>query len=103
LLGYKKDFKDISWVSPMEGINFKALKDDKKQLRLVEYSNNMEPHWCNKGHMGYVLQGEMEIVFDNEKIIVSTGDGLLIPDGEKHRHMAKVLSDKAILIMVEDI
>ena len=87
----------------MEGINFKALRDDKKQLRFVEYSKDMEPHWCNKGHMGYVLEGEMEIVFDNEKIILGSGDGLLIPDGENHRHMARVLNDKAVLIMVEDI
>jgi len=87
----------------MGGLRFKAIKDDRKQLRIVEYSKEMEPHWCDRGHIGYVLEGQMEITFDGDKVVFSPGDGVFIPDGKEHRHMATILSEKAVLIMVENV
>ena len=100
---YKIELKQAPWESPMKRLRFKVIKDSRKQLRVVEYSNEMEPHWCEKGHMGYVLEGQMEIQFTHKKVVFYPGDGLLIPSGKDHRHSAKVLSEKAVLIMFEDL
>jgi quercetin dioxygenase-like cupin family protein len=62
----------------------------------------MEPHWCEKGHIGYVLQGQFEIRYDREINVYNQGDGVFIPAGKEHRHMGKVLSDVVRVIFVED-
>jgi quercetin dioxygenase-like cupin family protein len=53
--------------------------------------------------MGYVLQGAIEIQFENEVRIYSSGDGISIPHGQEHIHMARVLSDTVTVIFVEDV
>jgi len=73
-----------------------------RRLRLVEYAKGLAPHWCDKGHIGYVLEGEMEIRFDHEVQLYAPGDGIFIPNGEAHRHMATILTDTVTVIFVED-
>jgi quercetin dioxygenase-like cupin family protein len=68
---------------------------------VVEYFPDMPPHWCEKGHVGYILEGEFEIEFDNTTHVFRQGDGLFIPDGAEHRHRARVLSDVVRAIFVE--
>ena len=63
----------------------------------------MEPHWCSKGHFGYVLDGRFQLEFDNELIVYESGAGVFIPDGEQHRHKGKVLSDIVRVVFVEDV
>ena len=100
---YKVDLKKMAWESPLGGLRFKAMKDDVKQLRLVEYGGDMEPHWCEKGHIGYVLEGQFEITFEKEVAIFNPGDGIFIPPGAEHRHMGKALTDVVRAVMIEDI
>jgi hypothetical protein len=49
---YRVDFEAVSWEVPMPGMRFKACRHGDTQLRLVEYTPEMEPHWCEKGHIG---------------------------------------------------
>ncbi|MGD8344365.1 MAG: cupin domain-containing protein [Desulfobacterales bacterium] len=101
---YKIDFTPISWVKPLHGARFKAYKQYGRQLRLVEFTKEfIEPDWCMKGHIGYVLEGQMEINFDGTKVIFDAGDGIFIPAGADHKHMDKVLTDKVKLILVESV
>jgi len=76
---------------------------DARQLRLVEYSKEMPLHWCEKGHCGYILAGTLEVEYQGEKVIYQTGDGIFIPDGNEHKHRAKVLSEIVRVIFVEDV
>lgn len=99
----KVDFNALAWQAPMEGLRFKARQQGGRQLRLVEYTREMEPHWCEKGHIGYVLEGRFEIQFDNEAMVFGPGDGMFLPPGRGHRHMGKVLSDVVRCIFVEDV
>jgi mannose-6-phosphate isomerase-like protein (cupin superfamily) len=99
---YRIDFERIDWVSPMPGVRHKVSGDGKKRVRLVEYTREMEPHWCSKGHLGYILEGRFEIEFDDRKEVFENGDGVFIPDGEEHRHRARVLSPSVTAIFVED-
>ena len=72
-------------------------------MRLVEYDKSMEPHWCEKGHVGYVLEGQFEIKFETDTVVFNPGDGIFIPSGKEHRHMGKVITDVVRVIYVEDV
>lgn len=103
MLQYKIDFDKLEWKHPIEGVKCKITKYGNKQLRLVEYTKDMPPHWCEKGHYGLILTGELEIEFQNKKIIFKAGDGVFIPDGEKHKHKGKVVTESVEVIFVEDV
>ncbi len=100
---YKVNFDELSWEQPMEGLRFKAARDGGKQLRMVEYTPDMDLHWCDKGHLGIVLGGRFEIKFDDVTEVYEEGDGVFIPSGAEHRHMGKALTDVVRVIFVEDI
>jgi len=100
---YKIDFEDMEWEFPMAGVKSKIYRSGRKQLRLVVYSKDMPPHWCDRGHYGYILEGEFEIEYDGETLIYRQGDGVFIPDGEEHRHRARTLTESVKVIFVEDI
>ena len=101
---YKIDFKALPWETPAVGVRFKAYEQDGRKLRFAEFTKEfVEADWCTKGHIGYILDGRMEIDFDGKVILFGPGDGLFIPAGDKHKHKAKVLTDKLIIILVEDV
>lgn len=99
---YRVDFGSIPWESPIDGIRHKIDEKNGKRLRLVEYTGDMEPHWCEKGHIGYILEGEMEIIFEQGTTIFRGGDGVFIPPGKEHRHMGRVLTDVVRAVFVEE-
>ncbi len=70
----------------------------------MEYDKSfIEQVWCIIGHMGYVIEGEIEIDFNGENINYRPGDAVFILPGEAHKHKLKVVSDKAMLFLVEDV
>ncbi len=100
----KVDFELLPWETPMVGIRFKAYQQGGRRLRLVEFAKNfVEPDWCTKGHIGYVLEGQMEIDFNGKVVLFSPGDGIFIPQGDKEKHMAKILTDVVKIVLVEDV
>ena len=100
---YRIDFESMEWESPAEGVKFKAFQQNNKKLRLVEFSKEfVEPDWCTKGHIGYILEGQMEIDFDGVKEVFGPGDGVFIPAGQQHKHKGRVLTDKIKAILVEE-
>lgn len=101
---YKIDFESMSWETPAVGVKFKAYQQGGRKLRLAEFTKEfVETEWCMKGHIGYVLEGKMEIDFDGKVIIFSPGDGIFIPSGEEHKHKGRVLTDVVKVILVEDV
>lgn len=103
MLQYKVNFDGLNWEQPLQGVKCKTYKHGEKQLRLVVYSKDMPPHWCEKGHYGYILEGRFEIEYQNEKTIYQPGDGVFIPEGKEHQHRARVLSEFVKVIFVEEI
>ena len=100
---YKVDFRDLDWESPMDGVRHKIADHDGTRLRLVEYRIEMEPHWCDRGHIGRVLEGSFEIEFPGATIIYGPGDGVFIPSGDEHRHKAKVIDGPVLALFVEQV
>jgi ethanolamine utilization protein EutQ (cupin superfamily) len=62
----------------------------------------MEPHWCDRGHLGYILEGRLEIEFAEGRCVFDAGDGVVIPGGAGSRHRARVLTDAVRAVFVED-
>jgi len=101
---YKIGFESMVWEKPAANVRFKAYEQGGRKLRLVEFSKEfVEPDWCTKGHIGYILEGQIEIGFDGKVIIFGPGDGLFIPAGEEHKHKGRMLTGKVKLILVEDV
>ena len=97
------DFESMEWEAPAEGVRFKAYEQDGRKLRLIEFGREfVEPDWCMKGHIGYILEGQMEIDFDGDKEVFGPGDGVFIPAGEEHKHKGRALTDTVKVILVED-
>jgi len=101
---YKIDFEAIPWESPATGIRFRAYQQGGKQVRLVEFAREfVEPEWCRKAHMGYVLEGMLEVNFAGQLVLFRPGDGLFIPGGEESKHKARALTEVTRLFLVEEM
>jgi len=100
---YRIQFIDIEWKSTIPGVRHKVYSDGSSVLRLVEFSDEMDLHWCSRGHIGLILEGRFEIEFQGGKRIFETGDGVFIPGGEEHKHRARVLTDVVKAVFVEDV
>ena len=100
---YKVEFGRLEWESPIKGMRQKYIDQNNLRLRLVEYSKEMPLHWCEKGHYGYIIEGQLEIEYEHAKIIYRSGDGIFIPDGPDHKHRGKALTEKALIFFVEKV
>ncbi len=100
----KIDFNSIPWEIPAEGVRFKVYKQDGKQVRLVEFTDKfVEADWCTKGHIVYILEGQLEVNFNGNIVKFNKGDGLFIPVGEKDKHIGRALTKIVRMLFVEDI
>ena len=98
----KIEFKDLHWQSHAPGTRFKAYQQAGKQVRLVEFGKDyIAFDWCVKGHIGWVIDGEIEIDFNGEIVRFHAGNGLFIQPGNPHK--VKARSDVATLFLVEEI
>jgi ethanolamine utilization protein EutQ (cupin superfamily) len=101
---YRVDFASQPWETPGVGARSKAHQDGGKRLRLLELTREFsEPDWCLKGHIGYVLEGRLEVDFSGHVVAFGPGDGVFIPPGEGHKHKAKALTESVTLILVEEV
>jgi quercetin dioxygenase-like cupin family protein len=101
---YKILFDQIEWQSPQPGVRFKVARDGSQQVRLVEFTHEfVEREWCEKGHAGLVLSGELEIDFSGQILRFQEGSALLIPAGPRHAHKARAVTPLVRVFLVEQI
>ncbi len=100
---YAIDFESLPWESPAPGVRFKAFVQGPKKIRIIEFTEEyVEPAWCSKGHIGYVVEGEMEVEFEGAIRKFKGGDGLFIPKGDENKHRHYSTSKPTTLFLVED-
>lgn len=99
----RADFACLDWQSPRKGLRYKLLPRGRRQLRLVEYTPELEPQWCEHEHQGYVLEGRLEIAFPYGLRVYEPGDGIFVRPGREHRHKHRALTDVVRVIYVEYI
>lgn len=96
-------FREIPWEHPAPGVAQKVSSDGTKRLRLLRFADSfVEEDWCPKGHVGYVMSGEMHISFNGNLRKFQTGDGLWIEPGDESKHKVIMTKGKRVeLILFE--
>jgi quercetin dioxygenase-like cupin family protein len=78
------NFDQIEWDNKSARMRVKRVLRNGKQLRLVEIGpDSSEAYWCEEGHIGYVLEGELETNVNGSVERLTSGDGLFIPSGKQ--------------------
>ncbi len=96
-------FADVPWQQSGPHCRIKGIVRGQQQLRLVEFQRGFkEDGWCEKGHVGYVLEGTLDIEFPDQTVSAKAGDGVWIPAGYETRHRAHVVGESAQLILFEN-
>lgn len=97
-------FDALDWQDGISGARFKVFQRGNKRLRLLELTSGfVEPDWCENGHAGFVVQGELEIDFRGDIVRCPEGSGLFIPAGAANAHKASPVTPTVLLFLVEDI
>ena len=95
----------MGWETPAPGVRYKAYAYGNHKMRLVEFTEEFaEDDWCTKGHIGYILEGNLLIYFNGRLSTFRAGDGFSIPEGEESKHKGKVAKgEKALIILFEKV
>ena len=100
---YAVNFDELQWESPISGARFKSFSRDGKKLRIAEFTSEfVEPHWCEKGHVGIVLSGELEIDFKGKVVRYPEGAAIFIPAGTAYGHKGRSITPIVRLFLVEE-
>ena len=101
---FKVSFDAMEWQPIRADVRQKVYCEGSRQVRLVEFDTSEgAEHWCEVGHIGYVLKGGLSISFDGQVISFKAGDGLFIPAGAASKHRAVAISAGTQLLMIEDL
>lgn len=100
---YLIHFENINWETPHKGVLQKIHSDGSKRLRLLRFNDDFtEKEWCTKGHIGFVLKGEMSINFNGTLKHYKKGNGLWINKGNTDKHKVIIEKGKEVeLILFE--
>jgi mannose-6-phosphate isomerase-like protein (cupin superfamily) len=101
-MSYLIDFESLQWSSPSPGIRHKVVRAGDRVLRLVEYSQDMVPHKCERAHYGRILSGRLRVEFASGTWVFGEGDGVAIPSGPEHAHCAIVLTPTVTALFFEE-
>jgi len=75
-----------------------------QQIRLVKFTSEfIEPHWCEKKHIGLILEGSLEVDFKSNIVIYQKAEGIFISPGPDSAHKARSLTPVVRLVPVEDV
>lgn len=101
---FKVSFESMEWQQIRPDVRQKIYCEGSRQIRLVEFeTSDGAEHWCESGHIGYVLKGSLQISFDGKVVAFKAGDGLFIPSGAATKHRSVQISSGTQLLMVEDV
>lgn len=94
------EFDKIEWVSPVDGLRFKAYKEDDKTIRLMELSDSYtDTDWCRHGHVAYILDGHFIVRFEDHSENFKKGDTVFIAVGEENKHIAYVPKGEHLIML----
>ena len=101
---FRIDFDAKQWKEPFPGSRYKAYRSGNRLVRIAEFTPEFtEADWCEKGHIGYVIEGSMQIDCHGRVETLKAGDGLFIPPGQGAGHKVHALTPVVRLLLVEEI
>jgi hypothetical protein len=80
--------------------SWRTLEFGNLRIRMVEYSENyLADHWCEKGHIIYCIEGEMETELSTgEKYLLSKGMTYQVSDDLSSHRSNSVKGVKLLII-----
>jgi len=98
---------DWSQVEPVEhkgetGTSFwKSFEQGNIRIRIVEYSASFKSdHWCGRGHVLLILEGELVIKLkDRREITLTPGMSFQVSDDETNPHLACTENGATVFIV----
>jgi hypothetical protein len=75
-------FGEMEWNEDAPGIRAREAEVDGARWAIVQYGEGARrERWCEEGHRGYVVEGEIEYEFDDgrEPLRASEGEAFLLP------------------------
>jgi hypothetical protein len=78
----KVPFGELDWVEDVPGIRAGEAEVGGARWAIVEYGEGARrEEWCEEGHRGYVVRGEIEYEFNDgrEPLRASEGEAFLLP------------------------
>ena len=75
-------FGELRWTDDAPGIRAREAEVEGKRWATVEYGEGAHREaWCEEGHRGYVVSGEIEYEFDDgrDPLRASQGEAFLLP------------------------
>jgi len=75
-------FGGLEWTDDAPGIRAREAEVGGQRWATVEYGEGVHREdWCEEGHRGYVVSGEIEYEFDDgrEPLRASQGEAFLLP------------------------
>lgn len=90
---------DSPWVEIQDGVMEKNSEQNGVLIRLLKFNSTYKSiEWCDKGHLVYVIKGELELEYASTKLQYKQGDPFVIAPDELHR--ISVLGDKNLELVV---
>jgi len=102
-------FGEMEWTDDVPGIVAREVEVEGARWAMVRYGEGAgRVEWCEEGHRGYLIQGEIEYEFDDgrEPLRPSAGEAFLLPPaplgGGAHR--GRNLADgPTLLFLIDDL
>lgn len=89
---FRVDFDSLAWQPSIPGARFKVHREGTRQLRLVELTSEfIEPRWCEKGHIGFVADGLLEVDFGGQVVSYAERGLEFLLRQERRAHTKPVL------------
>jgi quercetin dioxygenase-like cupin family protein len=97
------DFRSEPWREMAPGARHKVVERSGKRIRLVEFTDVFVEHdWCAKGHVGFVLDGELELTLEDGAMRLGPGEAFVTRAG-LDKHKARSVGPAAVIVLVEDV
>lgn len=94
----------MPWNTVTDGARQKVVVSGQTRVRLLELTDAfVEQEWCTRAHVGYVVEGDLELTFQTGSMNLGIGDAFVLREGESDRHRAKALGPRVVLFLVEDV
>lgn len=101
-------FDSMEWSDDVPGIRAKEAEVDNARWAIVEYEKGAKrEEWCEDGHCGFVVMGEIHYEFDDGRnpLHASEGEAFFLPPAPlgEGAHRGMNLADKPTRLFLTDI
>jgi quercetin dioxygenase-like cupin family protein len=92
-----------SWQQEAVGVQARVCQVDGARWAIVEYApGSGRPEFCDVGHEGYVISGEIEYEFaSGGTIVAKAGEGFVLPGDDPHRGVNHGVETARLLVIDE--